>query len=58
MLLVVGQMTSLEPARAAVAQERESVSIRFELDGGTAHLRLTPNGLRGTVVEIDMPAQA
>jgi copper transport protein len=53
-LLVVGQMTSLEPARAAVAQERESVSIRFELDGGTAHLRLTPGtaGLNAFHLEV------
>jgi hypothetical protein len=47
-------MTSLEPARDAVAQERESVSIRFELDGGEALLRLTPGtaGLNAFHLEV------
>lgn len=41
-LLVVGQMTSLEPARDAVAQDRGSLLIPFGFDGGDARLRLTP----------------
>ncbi len=41
-LAAVGQMTSLQPAREALAEQSQQISVPFELDGGNAQLLLAP----------------
>jgi copper transport protein len=53
--LAVGQLTSLQPARDAVATGSSGVSVRFALDGGEARLRLTPGTAGPNDVRLEVP---
>ena len=50
-----GLRESAEGLGTGLTALRERLQLIF---GDAAHLRLTPNNPRGTVVEIEMPAQA